>query len=229
MPTPKILLVEDEQDLAFLIRSNFKLEGFDLSIAGSAEAGLRMARARKPDLVISDIMLPKMDGLEMVRILRQESQVPVLFLTARKDEVDRIIGFKLGADDYMSKPFSMRELLCRVRAILRRAAPRPAASRSTFARVGGIEVDFDKHEVRVNGKFRSLAPREFQLLKLLIEAKGRVLSRESLMKRIWGYEESLGISTRTVDQHIARLRRNLLSEKARVLTVKNLGYRLRTA
>lgn len=228
MSKPKILLVEDEKDLAFILSSNFKKEGFDFFIAETAEDGLRMTRKLQPALVISDITLPGMDGLEMVRILRQESQVPVLFLTARKDEVNRILGFKLGGDDYLSKPFSMQELLCRVRAILHRVSPRSSDSRQASLRVGTIEVDLRRHEVRVGGKHRKVTPRELQLLTLLIEADGKVLSREDLLKSLWGLDEDMDISTRTVDQHIARLRRSLLSEKRRIVTVKNAGYKIET-
>jgi DNA-binding response OmpR family regulator len=228
MAKQTILLVEDEQDLAYVVALNFKKEGFELLTAKTAEDGLRLARKRRPALVISDIMLPGMDGLEMVRILRQESQVPVLFLTARKDEVDRILGFKLGADDYLGKPFSMRELVCRVRAILHRANPRPAVARPNFLRVGGIEIDLDRREVRVNGRHRRVTPRELTVLTLLIEADGKVLSREDLLKRLWGVDEDADVSTRTVDQHIARLRRSLLSERRRIVTVKGLGYKIET-
>ena len=228
MTKQKILLVEDEEDLIYILSSNFRKEGFDFLIAKTAEAALQIARKHQPALVISDITLPGMDGLEMVRLLRQESQVPVLFLTARKDEVDRILGFRLGADDYVSKPFSIRELICRVKAVLHRASPRSPDTRQGFLRVGGIEVDQGRHEVRVNGKHRRLTPREFKLLILLIEADGKVLSREDLLKRLWGYDENMNISTRTVDQHIARLRRNLLSEKRRIVTVKPIGYKIET-
>jgi DNA-binding response OmpR family regulator len=229
MDKPKILLVEDERDLAFILAANFKKEGFEFLVAGNGEAGLKMARKHRPALVISDIMMPGMDGLEMVRILRQESQVPVLFLTARKDEVNRILGFKLGGDDYLGKPFSMQELICRVKAILHRSSPRSSAARQATLRVGGIEVDLRRHEVRVNGKHRPVTPRELELLTLLIDADGEVLSREDLLKRIWGYDESLDVSTRTVDQHIARLRRCLLLEKRRIVTVKGAGYKIETA
>lgn len=228
MNKPKILLVEDERDLAFIIAANFRKEGFEFQIAGTAEAGLKAVRAHKPALVISDISLPGMDGLEMVRILRQESQVPILFLTARKDEVNRILGFKLGADDYISKPFSMQELICRVKAILHRTNPVSPESRQSSLRVGSIEVDLRRHEVRVNGKHRPVTPRELQILTLLIEADGKVVSREELLKSLWGYEESLEVNTRTVDQHIARLRRSLLSEKRRIVTVKSAGYKILT-
>lgn len=228
MIKPKILLVEDERDLAYVISANFRKEGFEFLTSSTAEAGLKAFRKHRPSLVISDISLPGMDGLEMVRILRQESQVPILFLTARKDEVNRILGFKLGADDYLSKPFSMQELICRVKAILHRTNPASSAAKQASLRVGAIEVDLRRHEVRVNGKHRPVTPRELQILTLLIEADGKVVSREELLKNLWGYEESLEISTRTVDQHIARLRRSLLSEKRRIITVKSAGYKLLT-
>lgn len=227
MAKTKVLLVDDEEDILFLLKSNFKEEGFQVLAAKTAEKGLVLAKKHRPDVIVTDIMLPKMDGLEMVRELRRDMSVPVLFLTAKKDEVDRITGLELGADDYISKPFSMRELIARVRAVMRRAAPRPGGGLRPPVRIGGIEVDFSRHEVRVNGKFRKLAPREFQLLTLLIEADGKVLSRDLLLKRIWGYDESMEINTRTVDQHIARLRRNLLSERKRIATVKNYGYTIR--
>lgn len=228
MAKPKIILVEDEKDLAFVLASNFKMEGFDFRVARTAETGLKMIRKHPPALVIADVTLPGMDGLEMVRLLRQESQVPVLFLTAKKDEVSRVLGFKLGADDYVGKPFSMHELLCRVKAILHRAGPKTADAQQASLRVGGIEMDLRRHEVRVHGKHRKVTPLEFKLLKLLIDADGAVLSREDLLKRLWGYDESMDISTRTVDQHIARLRRSLLSEKKRIVTVKSVGYKIDT-
>lgn len=227
MAKVRILLVEDEKDLAYILRSNFKKEGFDVLIAHTAEIGLRLARGKKPDLIVSDIMLPKMDGLEMVRQLRKEMQVPVLFLTARKDEVDRVMGLELGGDDYISKPFSTRELICRIRAVLRRANQKSSPDGQATLRIGGIEIDQSRHEVRVNGKFRNLTPRELQLLTILAEANGKVLSRDHLLKRVWGYDKSMAIDTRTVDQHISRLRRNLLSEKRRIATIKNSGYTLR--
>ena len=227
MPKIKILLVEDEEDLARVLGFNFKSEGFQFIHADDGRSGLQMALKHKPDLIISDVMLPGMDGLEMVKTLRKESQIPVIFLTAKRDEVDRILCFKLGADDYLAKPFSMRELICRVNAVLNRSN-RQAGARPASRSIGGIDVDFGRHEVRVNGKYRHLAPREFELLALLIEANGKVISREDLLKRIWGIDESMEISTRTVDQHVARLRRGLLVEKRRVVTVRNLGYRIKT-
>lgn len=220
-----ILVVEDERDLRYILSANIKGEGYRVVAAADAESALVLTRKQRPDLIVLDVQLPKMDGFELLRILRQEAQVPVIFLTAKKSEVDRVLGLKLGADDYVTKPFSTEELLARIKAILRRTAPKPEALRGL--RVGGLEVDFDRHEVRVQGKLRRLAPREFQLLTMLIEAKGKVLSRDQLLEAIWGYDESMEINTRTVDQHVARLRRKLLTEKDRIETVTNAGYKIR--
>jgi DNA-binding response OmpR family regulator len=227
VPAKKLLLVEDEKDMSFILSSIFRKEGYEFLTAATAEAGLKLARKHKPDLVISDVMLPKMDGLEMLRALRLESRVPVLFLTGRRNEADRIRGFELGADDYLTKPFSMRELVARVKTLLRRAARAPAApSGDGIVKIGGIQIDFVRHEVRIHGKYRHLTPREFLLLKLLVEADGKVLSREKLLRTLWGVDGDAGVNTRTVDQHVARLRRSLGGEKRRIVTVKNAGYRL---
>lgn len=226
MAKAKILIVEDEKDLARLLSYNLKKEGFSPLQVNSGEAGLKTALARKPDLVIADIRLPKMDGLEMVRLLRLKSQVPVIFLTSKRGEVDRILGLELGADDYLSKPFSMRELIARVNAVLRRMDRRPEARRAC-ARVGGIEIYYELRVVRVNGKERHLATLEFELLAMLVEAQGKVVSREQLLKQLWGIDKSMKVRTRTVDQHVARLRRGLLSEKRIIVTVPNFGYRIK--
>lgn len=224
----KLLVVEDEKDLVRLIKYNFEKEGHKVVAAHDGESGLALARKEKPDLIILDIMLPKMDGLEFCRTIRGESQVPILFLTAKKSEVDRILGLKLGADDYVTKPFSVGELIARVEAVLRRsgaaAAKEPVAA---VLRAGELEVDSERHEVRVKGKPATLTPKEFEFLRLLFRADGKVLSRDILLERIWGYDKSIEIDTRTVDQHIARLRKKLKSEGSRILTVTNAGYRIK--
>ena len=223
----KILIVEDEKDLVRLIRYNLEKEHFRVVAANDAESGLELARKAKPDLIILDIMLPKMDGLDFLRNLRKESQVPVMFLTAKRSEVDRILGLKLGADDYVVKPFSVGELNARVEAVLRRAHGTKGDGAGSLVAIGDLEVDFDRHEVRVKGKPTKLAPKEFAILKLLIEANGKVLSRDHLLERIWGHEKDMEIDTRTVDQHIARLRRKLGAEADRVSTVTNFGYQIK--
>ena len=222
-----VLVVDDEKDINFILSSNLKKEGFKVLSAGSAEAGLELAQKHHPDLFVLDIMLPKIDGLEMMRIVRQDSQAPILFLTAKKDEIDRILGLKLGADDYIVKPFSVREVIARVKAILRRTMNSPRKSAKKMIKVGGIEMDFERHEVKVNGKRLTLSPREFQLLKLLAEAEGKVLSREKLSQEIWGNDESVEIDIRTIDQHVARLRKKLLNERDRIATISNFGYQIR--
>ena len=227
MSKEKILIVEDEKDLLRLLKYNFQKEGYRVLAAGNAETGLTQVRKFKPDLIILDIMLPSMNGLDLCRVIRQESQVPIIFLTAKKSELDRILGLKLGADDYVTKPFSVEELLARVQAIFRRVSAPTNGKAEKVSRVGEIEIDFERHEIRVKGKAVNLPPKEFELLKLLVEANGKVLSREHLLERIWGYEKSAEIDTRTVDQHIARLRRKLSTERHTLTTVANFGYQIK--
>ncbi|MBI3299904.1 MAG: response regulator transcription factor [Elusimicrobia bacterium] len=228
MSQATLLIVEDDPDISFILCECLKKAGHRVLTAKSAEEGVELARRRQPDLMVVDIMLPKMDGLELVRVLRQESEVPVILLTAKSDEVDRILGLKLGADDYIVKPFSVAEVASRVKAILRRTAP-AARGRGGKLRVGGIEMDFDRHEVTVNGRSPSLSPREFQLLRLLVEAQGRALSREILSKTLWGEDRSSEIDVRTVDQHIARLRKKLQGERHRIATVSHFGYQFKSS
>ena len=223
----KILVVEDEKDLVRLIRYNLEKEKFRVISANDAESGLTMLKKQKPDLVILDIMLPKMDGLDFLRTVRKESQIPVVLLTAKRSELDRILGLKLGADDYIVKPFSVGELHARVEALLRRVTTPLGGSDKKPVAVGKIEVDFERHEIKVAGKRTELTPKEFELLKLLIEANGKVLSRDQLLERIWGHGKDMEIDTRTVDQHIARLRHKLKSEASRIATVTNFGYQIK--
>ncbi|HEX4046967.1 MAG TPA: response regulator transcription factor [Elusimicrobiota bacterium] len=220
-----ILIVEDEPDLGFLLRANFKKVGYDVLTARSAETGLTLARRHGPALVLSDIMLPRMSGLEMLRELRLFSSAPVLFLTAKKDEIDRILGLKLGAADYVTKPFSIEELRLRVEKLLRRGT-RPSAPNGTV-RVGGVEIDLERHEVRVNGRVASLSPGEFSLLKTLVEADGKVLSREQLAAGLGGDGADSEPDPRAVDQNVARLRGKLEPERGVVATVSGLGYQIR--
>lgn len=223
----KILVVEDEKALSRIVRYSLEKDGHRVVVAEDGEAGLALARREKPDLVILDIMLPKLDGLEVCRALRASSPVPILFLTAKKSEVDRVLGLKLGADDYVTKPFSVAELAARVEALLRRAGTGKAGAPSGVRRAGELEVDVERHEVSVGGKAVAVTPREFTFLKLLLEADGRVLTRDVILETVWGVDRSIEIDTRTVDQHIARLRRKLGSEGARIVTVINSGYKLK--
>jgi DNA-binding response OmpR family regulator len=224
MPEAKILIVEDEKALVKVLKYNLEKEGYEVVTAFDGEAGLSCFQEEKPDLVILDIMLPKKDGFEVCKTVRQSSRTPILMLTARKEEVDRVLGLELGADDYVTKPFSVREVLARVKAILRRAAEKPAPR---MIRAGTLEVDLERYETKIKGKALALSPKEFEFLKCLLQADGRVLTRDDLLEKVWGYDRSMDIDTNTVDQHIARLRGKLAGEAERIVTVKNVGYRLR--
>ncbi|HAH06432.1 MAG TPA: DNA-binding response regulator [Elusimicrobia bacterium] len=219
-----LLVVEDEKPLLKVLRYNLEKEGYRVVCAEDGEAGLAAFRREKPDLVLLDVMLPKLDGFEFCKAVRRDSRAPILMLTARKAEVDRVLGLELGADDYVTKPFSVRELLARVKAILRRTSEGRSAAP---VRAGGLEVDLERYEVRVRGKEAALSAKEFELLRCLLKADGRALTREQILEQVWGYDESMDIDTRTVDQHVARLRDKLGPEAERLVTVKNVGYRLK--
>ena len=222
----RVLVVEDEPDIRDLLAFHLERGGYQVTRAATGPEALRQLRAAPPDLVIVDLMLPEMDGLEVCRRLRAEpatAALPVIMLTAKGDEVDRVVGLELGADDYVVKPFSPKEVLARVRAVLRRA--REPLSGAPLA-VGGITLDGATHQATVSGHPLSLTPKEFDLLRALLEARGRVLSREFLLDRVWGYARAGEIESRTVDVHVRRLRAKLGPEGERILTVKNVGYRL---
>jgi two-component system alkaline phosphatase synthesis response regulator PhoP len=224
LPIAKVLVVEDEKALVKALKYNLEKAGYEVVTAYDGETGLACFWEARPDLVILDIMLPKRDGFEFCKNVRASSRTPILMLTARKDEVDRVLGLELGADDYVTKPYSVREVLARVKAILRRAAEKPEFR---VVRAGGLEVDFDRYETKVNGKAVSLSHKEFEFLKCLLQARSRVLAREELLKQVWGYDEAAELDTNTVDQHVARLRAKLGPEAERIVTVKNVGYRFR--
>ena len=227
MTKEKILIVEDERDVLQLLKYNLEKEGYRVLACRDGETALAVARKNKPDLIILDIMLPKMDGFEFCRTIRQENHVPIIFLTAKKTELDRILGLKLGADDYVTKPFSVEELIARIQAICRRMQAIPDIVSKKPTRSGDIEIDFERHEVRVKGKVMNLPPKEFELFKLLVDANGKVLSRDHLLEKIWGYEQSSEMDTRTVDQHIARLRKRLRTARHQIVTVANFGYQIK--
>jgi phosphate regulon transcriptional regulator PhoB len=224
----RVLIVEDERDIRDLVVHHLKREGYQVSAASSGEEALRQVEAAPPDLVILDLMMPSMDGLEVCRRLRQDpatASLPIVMLTAKGDEVDRVLGLEIGADDYIVKPFSPKELLARVRAVLRRSRPAPDAAP---LRLGGLLIDLGTHTASVGGLALALTPKEFDLLRALVEARGRVLSREFLLDRVWGYSRASEIESRTVDVHVRRLRVKLGPEGRRILTVKSVGYRLDT-
>jgi DNA-binding response OmpR family regulator len=224
--TSDVLVVEDEPDIRNLLVVNLTRDGFRCRTAATGAEALRAVRASVPDLVLLDLMLPEMDGLEVCRRLRQEpgtASIPIIMLTAKTDEVDRVLGLELGADDYVAKPFSPKELVARVRAVLRRTrhaeGPRPLTA-------GPLRLDPGRHVATLAGQVLALTPKEFDLLQALLEAGGRVLSREYLLSRVWGYARADEVESRTVDVHVRRLRAKLGDEGRRIATVKSIGYRL---
>ncbi len=225
MSREKILIIEDEKDLVKLLKYNLEKAGFDVVAAHDGESGLALLRKEKPSLVVLDIMLPKMDGFEVCKAIRQDAKVPILMLTAKREELDKIIGLELGADDYVTKPFSVREVIARIKAITRRASE--SQTERSLIRVGHLTIDLEGHDILIQGKSIRLSPKEFELLKTLVKAKGRALSREKLLDEVWGIEDSMNIDTRTVDQHVARMREKLGPEGTRIMTVQNLGYRFK--
>ncbi len=227
MAQEKILIVEDDKNLVKLVKYNLEKEGYRVLSAADGEAGLTSLRKDRPDLVVLDAMLPKLDGFEFLKLIRRETRVPVLMLTARKEEMDRVLGLELGADDYVTKPFGVRELLARVKALLRRAAPAEAAAPGGLLKAAGIELDPERYEVKVRGKLVVLTTKEFEFLKVLLQAGGRALTRDALLEKVWGYDKSMELDTRTIDQHVARLREKLGEEAGVVATVKNVGYRIK--
>ncbi|MDP8924111.1 MAG: response regulator transcription factor [Chloroflexota bacterium] len=225
----RVLVVDDEPVLADTIRYNLRREGYEVQVANDGNEALKLATAAAPDLVVLDLMLPGIDGLEVCRQLRRESTVPILMLTAKDDEVDKIVGLEVGADDYMTKPFSMRELLARVRAMLRRSRMQqqaPAADGAQPVRSGDLEADPLERRVTLRGTALQLKPKEFDLLVHLMQQRGRVLTRDQLLERVWGY--TFGGDTRTVDVHIRWLREKIEEDPGsprRLETVRGVGYR----
>ena len=221
----KVLIVEDEPDMVLGLKDNFEFEGYEVVTASDGAAGLERARAQKPDLVILDIMLPKLSGLEVCKTLRGEGfEAPIIMLTARGQEIDKVVGLELGADDYVTKPFSIRELLARVRAILRRTEGRK--KRLSRYRFADVELDFETYRGKRGEEPLDMSPREFELLRYLIERKGETVSRDRLLEDVWGYESYP--STRTVDTHIAKLRAKIGdsgSEPRHILTIHGVGYK----
>lgn len=221
----KILIIEDEPDMVIGLRDNFELEGYDVAVARDGAEGLKTAFESRPDLILLDLMLPKMSGLDVCRNLRRKGFTgPVLMLTARGQEVDKVLGLEVGADDYITKPFSLNELLARVRAHLRRAAGEVASVEQYC--FGGVEVDFQKYKAAKNSAAIELSPREFELLKFLVNHRGETVTREHLLDAVWGYDAMM--FTRTVDNHIAKLRQKVEDDPENpsyILTVHRVGYR----
>ena len=218
-----ILVVDDETRITQLARDYLAHAGFEVVTAHTGPDALAAFKAQHPDLVVLDLGLPGLDGLDVTRALRKDSNVPVIMLTARSEESDKLVGLELGADDYMTKPFSPKELVARVRALLRRAE-RAGDEDETPLVLGDVEIDRSRHTARVAGEPVHLTAKEFALLVALAEANGRVLSRQALLESVWGYSYAEG--TRTVDVHVRRLREKLPGLADRLITVKSLGYRI---
>ncbi|MEW6321392.1 MAG: response regulator transcription factor [Acidobacteriota bacterium] len=221
----RVLIIEDERDLAELLRHTLERSGeYVVEIAATGAAGLRAASAHPPDVILLDLSLPALDGLDVCRLLRQRDAtagVPIIMLTARTDERDRVVGLEAGADDYITKPFSTRELAARVRAVLRRSSdrrPRPLVYRGRH-----LVADFEAVAVTVDGQPVRLTRREFELLRYFVENRNRVLSRDRLLERVWGYDRF--VETRSVDVHVGRLRQKLGPAAMQIETVVGLGYR----
>jgi len=222
----KILIIEDDKDIVELVRHYLEKENFVLKDSSDGFSGLKKAKAENFDLVILDIMLPEMDGLEVCKELRADpktSSTPVIMLTAKGEETDKIVGLEIGADDYLTKPFSPRELVARIKALLRRVEKK--TEKEKIYRYGNLVLDLFKHEVTLDRKVFQLTSKEFALLECLLRNKGRVLSRDYLMDQVWGYDYYGGM--RTVDVHIRRLREKIPLLSQNIQTVKNLGYRLK--
>jgi len=228
MSRERICVVEDEPDIAEVLSFNLERAGYAVDSYGRGDTALDAIRKQPPDLVVLDLMLPGLDGLEVTRALKRDpatSRVPLVMLTAKGEEVDRIVGLELGADDYIPKPFSPREVVLRIRAVLRRRAGGADDAAAERLRAGAIVLDPDAHRVEVRGKEISLTATEFRLLERLLERQGRVQTRSRLLADVWGYAEE--VDSRTVDTHVRRLRRKLGSESDRIETVIGVGYRLR--
>jgi two-component system phosphate regulon response regulator PhoB len=226
MSSPKILIIEDEQDVVDLVTLHMRKAGFQVHTALDGAAGLRMVREESPALIILDLMLPKMPGLEICKVLKTgpaTRHIPVLMLTAKAEEIDRIVGLEFGADDYVTKPFSPRELVLRVNAILRRGKGEAAEERKLS--IGQITIDPARHQVNVGGRPVRLTSVEYKLLSMLMRRQGRVQERDRLLNEVWGYESV--IDTRTVDTHVRRLRKKLGKAANAIETVRGFGYRIR--
>jgi len=223
---PKLLVIDDEENVCELISLYFEKAGYDVVCSGDGNEGIDVLRSQKPDMVILDLMLPGMDGLDVCKEIRKFSNVPLIMLTARVDEVDRVLGLEIGADDYVTKPFSPRELLARVKAVLRRAAYVPSPDEQQVLNLPGLAISRISREVIVGDERVDLTPKEFDLLWYLSSNRNRVFTREQLLEQVWAYQEFYG-DERTVDQHIKRLRRKIetTGSPCRITTIWGVGYK----
>lgn len=224
MDKQTILVVDDEPNILKLAKMYLERDNFRTIAVGDGLLAMETIRKNKPDLVVLDVMLPKMDGFDLCRRLRSEgNQVPIIMVTARDDDIDKILGLELGADDYLTKPFNPRELVARVRAVLRRGAVKNGGPQSPI-QIGDLEIDIAGREISIEGERVDLRTQEFEVLKVLVENKGVVLSREQLLSKAWGYD--FYGQTRTVDVHIAQIRRKLAQSEVHIETVTGIGYKL---
>jgi two-component system, OmpR family, alkaline phosphatase synthesis response regulator PhoP len=227
----RVLLVEDEQDVAELIRYNLTKEGYDVVLSANGNDALRLAREHRPDVLLLDIMVPQLNGWEVCRRLKKDpdlAQIPVIMVSGRVEEGDKVLGFEVGADDYVTKPFSPRELIARIRAVLRRGRPADAKEKKASLKVGDLEIDRYRFEVRMKGRQVELTPKEFELLATLVGSPGRVFGREELLDMVWGRDGF--VEPRTVDVHVARLRGKFSAAKLEepgIETVRGVGYRFK--
>lgn len=229
MADNKILIVEDDHNLLATLKYNLQKDGYDVVTAIDGAGAVETARKEKPDLIILDVMLPVLNGFEVCRILRKEMTVPILMLTAKADEMDKVVGLEIGADDYMTKPFSMRELLARVRAMLRRTKMTAAdtTEETTLIRIKDLDIDPARHRMSLGGKSLDLTPKEFDLLAFMAKNKGFVFNREQLLEKVWGYD--FAGDTRTVDVHIRWLRKKIEANPQKpeyLITIRGTGYKL---
>ena len=223
-----VLIVEDEEGLLEGLEHNFRYEGYDVTTARTGPEGLKIALKQKPDLVVLDIMLPEKDGFTVLKELRQRHrEMPVLVITARNFEADVLKGFDMGADDYLTKPFGVKELLARAKRLIQRGPSAAGGPGTTVYAFGDVEVRFEPREVLKTGKQVALSFKEFELLKYMIEHRGRTVSREELLEEIWGVDEDLGVTTRTVDTHVSNLRSKLGAGFAQpfIVAVHKVGYK----
>jgi len=225
----KILIVDDEKDIVDLVAYNLEKEGYETLKALDGEKALQLVRTKTPDLVVLDLMLPGIQGLEVCKRIRkvpETAAIPIIMLTAKGEEIDKVLGLEIGADDYITKPFSVKELLARVKAVLRRSEARGAADQEEVFEFRGLRIDFKSYEVTVDGRTISLSPTEFRLLRFLSRNPGRVYSREQILDRVWGDEAF--VEPRTVDVHVRRLRAQIekdLNSPNYIVTVRGAGYK----
>ena len=223
----KILIVEDDPGIQLSLQDEFESEGYHVFVANDGVKGLTMTKEKKPDLIILDIMLPELDGYEVCKRLRKEgNNTPIIMLTVKDKEIDKVLGLELGADDYVTKPFSLRELLARVKSIFRRIEDHPIDIHSFC--IGETELDFKKYEARLRGQKIEYTPLEFQMLRLFIKQKGEVLTRDDFLDQIWG-EDNLVVSSRTIDSHIANIRKKIEDDPSNpkfITSIRGVGYKL---